>query len=74
MEYADRITLKAGMRGGKPTIRELRIMVADILSYLAAGMTEAEIVRDFPDLEIADIRAALAYATDRERTITRVIA
>lgn len=72
MKYADRITLKAGMRGGMPTIRGLRITVADILAYLAAGMTESEIVRDFPDLEIADIRAALAYAADRERTTTRV--
>jgi uncharacterized protein (DUF433 family) len=74
MEPSDRITLKAGKRGGKPTIRELRITVADLLGYLAAGMTESEIVRDFPDLEIADIRAALAYAADRERTITRVSA
>ena len=74
MEYADRITLKPGRRGGQPTIRGLRITVYDILGYLAAGMTESEIVRDFPDLEIADIRAALAYAAERERTTTRVSA
>jgi uncharacterized protein (DUF433 family) len=74
MEHADRITLTAGKRGGHPTIRGLRITVYDILGYLAAGMTEAEIVRDFPDLEIADIRAALAYAAERERTTTRVSA
>jgi uncharacterized protein (DUF433 family) len=72
MEGTARITLKAGKRGGQPTIRGLRITVYDILGYLAAGMTEAEIVRDFPDLETADIRAALAYAAERERTTTRV--
>lgn len=59
--------LKAGKRGGQPTIRGLRITVYAILGYLAGGMTESEIVRDFPDLEIADIRAALAYAVERER-------
>ena len=74
MEPSDRITLKAGKRGGQPTIRGLRITVYDILGYLAAGMTESEIVHDFPDLEIADIRAALAYSAERERTTTRVSA
>ena len=72
MGYADRITLEAGKRGGQLTIRGLRITVSDILGYLAAGMTESEILCDFPDLEIADIRAALAYTADRERTTTRV--
>ena len=74
MDYADRITLKPGRRGGQPTIRGLRITVYDVLGYLAAGMTEADIVFDFPDIEIADIRAALAYAAERERTTTRVSA
>lgn len=74
MGYADRIILEPGKRGGQPTIRGLRITVYDVLGYLAAGMTETEIIRDFPDLEIADIRAALAYAAERERTSTRVSA
>ena len=71
MGYVDRITLEPGKRDGKPTVRGLRISVGDVLGYLAAGMTENEIVLDFPDLEIADIRAVLAYAADREQTITR---
>jgi uncharacterized protein (DUF433 family) len=74
MDYTDRITIAPGKRGGQPTIRGLRITVYDVLGYLAAGMTENEIVRDFPDLEIADIRATLAYAAERERTTARVSA
>jgi uncharacterized protein (DUF433 family) len=65
MAGSDRITIEIGKRGGKPTIRGLRITVGDVLGYLAAGMTEVDIARDFPDLEIADIRAALAFAADR---------
>ncbi len=71
MEYADRITIEAGKRGGKPCIRGLRITVYDVLEYLAAGMTEAEILADFPDLERDDIRACLAFAADRERKLVR---
>ena len=74
MDYTDRIAIAPGKRGGQPTIRGLRITVYDVLGYLAAGMTENEIVRDLPDLEIADIRAALAYAAERERTTARVSA
>ena len=65
MSKLDRITLEPGKRGGKPCIRGLRITVYDILEYLAAGMTEGEILADFPDLERADIRAALAFAAER---------
>jgi uncharacterized protein (DUF433 family) len=53
--------------GGKPCIRELRFSVADLLEYLASGMTEQEILADFPYLESEDIRAALRFAADRER-------
>ncbi|HVS08411.1 MAG TPA: DUF433 domain-containing protein, partial [Planctomycetota bacterium] len=53
--------------GGKPCIRGLRITVYDVLEYLASGMTQAEILRDFPDLTAEDIRACLAFAADRER-------
>lgn len=67
MDYRKRIRVIAGKRGGQPTIRGLRITVADVLSYLAAGMTEDQILDDFPDLRREDIRAALAYAADRER-------
>ena len=62
MDHLDRITLEPGKRGGKPCIRGLRITVLDVLEYLASGMTEAEILADFPDLEPEDIRATLAFA------------
>ena len=54
-------------RSGKPCIRGLRITVYDVLDYLAAGMTEAQILADFPALREEDIRACLAFAADRER-------
>ncbi len=69
MNHLDRITLEPEKRGGKPCIRGLRITVYDILEYLASGMTEAEILEDFPDLERADIRAALTFAAERERRL-----
>lgn len=69
MEYRDVITIEPGKRSGKPCIRGLRITVTDVLEYLAAGMTEAEIPSDFPELEERDIRACLAFAADRERSL-----
>ena len=69
MDYRSRITLEPGKRSGKPCIRGLRITVYDILDYLAGGMTEEEILADFPDLVREDIRAALAFAADRERRL-----
>ena len=67
VSYEDIITVEPGKRGGQPCIRGIRITVYDVLSYLASGMTEDEIVSDFPDLTRDDIRACLAYAADRER-------
>ncbi len=72
MSYRDRITIEPGKRGGKPCIRGLRITVYDILEYLAGGMTEQQILQDFPDLELEDIRACLAFAADRERKLVSV--
>lgn len=72
MDYRDRITIEPGKRSGKPCIRGLRITVSDLLEYLAAGMTEDEILAEFPDLERDDIRAALAFAADRERRLMAV--
>jgi uncharacterized protein (DUF433 family) len=69
MDYQDRITIEVGKRGGKPTIRGLRITVYDVLDYLASGMTEQQILSDFPELETEDIRACLAFAADRERKL-----
>ena len=67
MSYEDIITVEPGKRGGQPCIRGIRITVYDVLSYLASGMTEEEILSDFPDLTHEDILACLAYAADRER-------
>ncbi len=72
MDYSGIITVEADKRSGKPCIRGLRITVYDILEYLAGGMTPAEIVADFPQLTLVDIRACLAFAADRERTWVRV--
>lgn len=69
VNYQDRITTEPGKRGGKPIIRGLRITVYDVLDYLASGMSEDEILRDFPELEQEDIRACLAFAADRERKL-----
>jgi len=67
MDYSEIITIEPGKRSGKPCIRGMRITVYDVLDYLAAGMSEAEILSDFPSLTQQDIRACLAFAADRER-------
>jgi uncharacterized protein (DUF433 family) len=69
MDWRSRITIEAGKRSGQPCIRGLRITVSDVLEYLASGMTEADILADFPDLERDDIRAVLAFAAQRERQL-----
>lgn len=74
MNYGNRITIEAGKRGGKPCIRNMRITVYDVLGWLAAGMTEAQILSDYPELEGLDIRSCLAYAADREHRIVTSIA
>ena len=72
MDHLERITLEPDKRAGKPCIRGLRITVYDVLEYLASGMTEEEILADFPDLEPEDIRAALAFAAARERRLISI--
>ena len=67
MDLLERIAVDASVRFGKPCIRGTRIAVGDVLGYLAGGMTEDEILRDFPQLTREDIRACLAYAAERER-------
>jgi uncharacterized protein (DUF433 family) len=69
MDYREIITIDPNKRSGKPCIRGLRITVYDVLDYLASGMSEADILRDFPDLTEEDIRACLAFAADRERRL-----
>jgi len=64
MNYQDIITIEPGKRGGRPTIRGMRIAVADVLGWLAAGMTHEEILSDYPELTEEDIRACFAYAAE----------
>ena len=72
MDDESLITLDPEKRSGQPCIRGLRITVQDVLSYLASGMSHAEILHDFPELTEADLRACLTYAANRERRL-RVI-
>ena len=62
MSYLDRITFNSEQCGGRPCIRGMRIRVKDVLDLLAAGLSEKEILKDYPDLESEDIRACLQYA------------
>jgi len=64
-ELLKRITITAGLMGGKPTIRGMRFPVKDVLELLASGMTHAEIIEEHPALEEDDIKAALLYAALR---------
>ena len=69
MKHKEIITIDPAKRGGKPCIRGLRITVYDVLEYLASGMSEKEILNDFPDLTNSDIRACLSFAAERERRL-----
>jgi uncharacterized protein (DUF433 family) len=69
MNYQRVITLEPGKRGGRPCIRGLRVSVADVLGWLAVGMSHEQILADYPELTEEDIRACLAYAADRERRV-----
>lgn len=68
------ITVEPGKRGGRPCVRGMRITVYDVLSYLAAGMTQPEILDDFPYLTADDIQACLAFAAERERGMLVAVA
>jgi uncharacterized protein (DUF433 family) len=74
MNYQDIITIESGKRGGKPCIRGMRITVSDVLEYLAGGMSTDDILTDFPELTLDDIRACLAFAADRERKLFTISA
>ena len=69
MDYREFITITPDKRNGKPCIRGTRMTVTDVLEYLAGGMSPEEILAEFPDLSIDDIRACLAFAADRERKL-----
>jgi len=70
MSFQERITIDPEIRSGKPTVKGTRVTVYDILEYLAGGMTEDQILDDFPSLEREDIRASLAFAAARERRLS----
>lgn len=69
VDYKSIIKRNPNKRFGKPCVRNTRITVFDVLGWLAAGMTFEEIIEDFPELTIEDIRACLAYAADREHKL-----
>ena len=73
MSYRHIITIEPDKRGGKPCIRGMRITVYDVLGWLAAGMSHAEILDDFPELTEEDIRASLEFAADREHRLTAIV-
>lgn len=72
MDYRKIITMDPAVRSGKPCIRDTRMTVTDVLEYLAGGMTEDQVLADFPYLNREDVRACLAFAADRERGIMSV--
>ena len=67
MSYLNRIVIDPAKRSGKPCIRDLRITVQDVLEYLAGGMSQEQVMADFPELTIQDILACLEFAAQRER-------
>ena len=72
MDYRNIITVEPDKRGGKPCIRSMRITVYDVLEYLASGMSEHDIIHDFPELTTDDIHACLQFAADRERRLLSI--
>jgi len=70
--YQDIIRINPEKRFGRPCVRDTRIAVYDVLGWLSAGMTKAEILSDFPELTPQDILACLAFAAQRERTLQLV--
>lgn len=74
MNWPDRISINPAVRSGKPCVKGTRITVYDVLEYLAGGMSEDEILKDFPDLTQEDIRVCLAFAAARERRLVNSVA
>lgn len=74
MNHRELITMEPGKRGGRPCIRGMRISVGDVLGWLAAGMTNEQVIEEFPELTLEDIRASLAYAADRDHHLVGSVA
>ena len=69
MRYSDRIEIIPNIRFGRPCIKGTRIAVYDVLNWLASSMTEEQIIKDYPELRVEDIKACLAFAADREHKL-----
>ena len=72
IDYREIITIDPEKRFGKPCVRNMRITVYDVLGWLASGMNNAQILKDFPELSNEDKIACLFYAADKERKIKKV--
>jgi uncharacterized protein (DUF433 family) len=72
LEYTKYITIQPGKRSGKPCVRGMRITVDDVLDCLSSGMSEGEILHDFPELTSEDIRACLTFAAAGERRLLSI--
>jgi uncharacterized protein (DUF433 family) len=72
MDHRNRIVIDPEIRFGKPSVKGTRITVGDVLSYLASGMSEQQVLTDFPQLTHDDIRACLAFAAERERRMVSI--
>ncbi len=72
INYQDYLTIEPGKRGGKPCVRSMRITVYDVLDWLASGMSETDIMEDYPELTQDDIRACLAFAANREHQLLTI--
>lgn len=70
MDYRSIITIEPRKRSGKPCVRGMRITVTDVLDCLAGGASEADLLKEFPELTSEDIKASLAFAADRERRLS----
>ena len=69
IDYQNIITIDPNKRFGKPCVRNTRISVFDVLSWLASGMTSQQIIDDYPELSLDDVKACLSYAADKEHKI-----
>ncbi len=72
MAPPDRIIVDPSVRFGKPCVRGTRLTVGDVLGYLASGMSEAEVLADFPQLTREDLLACYAFAAERERRLMAI--
>lgn len=68
-DYKEYLSIDSSKRFGRPCIKGTRITVADVLGWLASGMTKQEIIADYPELQEVHILACLAYAADREHKL-----